>query len=1629
MAAAPVDLPPLTLAQQLAERGASFEVLGRNWLFQKSWKAAGAEKVAQELQKDEPQVRVQMPSQEWIKLESTERLGQFHAFHAGSPAQLGDVALGQALAATHAPGAAYLAYLALSQGPAPERESALFEAFEQGKLEAGKLARPELAESLKGLAEQGYSLSSGTSLATYLSAEKLAPDAPVEVSHQGLRLTSLTVAQLQAPPLSELQQLKTQADSLSKLAGKQAEQAWELVRRDGSSRPLSERVELARQLLGPQLDTLYPAVLANTPPEAPLQPTLDELQGLARWLEPRAAVQALELGRKDGYDQERWSQAVADTRDLELARRALAAVEGKDYAARQAAFQQMVGVSAAWAVEAAEELGAELVSRGPELARLAREGQPALEAWRTCKAEKLAFEPERLQSSRELLQRAGLDPAGWAGLYASMPSGAQGQELMALASELKPFKPTQAGLAKLVALDPEGYPEVSAMAARFQNADQAVTAWSELLAPDRASPDFAERRQKLEQLIEQKGWEKARSTYAELASPLDTSPWAERVQRLQLAEQTWPGEPVVGYRALREANLDAAQLQAFGELSGQLSLQKEGDWELSGGRWVNKLYIGATPKNSLQLPVLSLAHLTGCRLAFTRQHDLRADKNRAWLEASPDGKSWSQLASFPGIRGGPEAESVDLSAYDGKELHLRFVVKPEHWDQNGPGEALSISDLRITGQSLGQTVEVATQAELAGPTQLLREPSELPALARLAGQVGGARAALELRALAPEKDWSALGELASRVGVSAAAQIWPHLAGAQQARDLALVAHLSAPETPLETLLKRTRHLSSLKLSPAGLEALRELASAQPEWKSVGAWDVSDQGWSNRLYIGASTQNELISPPLSLARLRSPQLTLQERHDLRVDGNLATIEVAEEGPKQEWTSLLELKGTSSELQDVQLDLSRYADKTVRLRFAVKPKAWNQDGPGEALSIRHLKLQGETAWGRVSTPLGSSGELWDEALEGLSNLPEGKREEALQALSQLTAGPGDARQALELWPLVLSRPDRLSERAGALSELAGRMGTATAASAWPLLDEGSGAELSRVRWLDIAARTAPPGASLDDLAPVYRNLCSQPLDERATAALDSLLANRPSWSREGVWETRQDAQRGTVWSNRLFIGASPQNSLTTPPIRLTALESARVVFSAKHDLRVAKNTAELEISSDEGKTWTSLTRFEGAEPTEWADQEVDLAAYLGKTVQLRLRVAPQHWDQRGPGNAFELAGLKVVGRSAASAPRQTVFEETRDASLVARALQAAGGSSQSMVALGELGAKLDDSVQALKLWPGLAPELGRADFDQRQEALIALAQSCGVEQAAAAWPLVSSQGPADMAQRSRLFTLASRLAETSALKAEDLYLKMAGTDPQALEAAEKLARSQPEWTAVGSWSRQGSAWVDRLFIGAPMEQHLTTPPLPLAGLRDVRVEFSQKHDLRVDTNLAELEISVDGQSYTSLQQFPGLSADWGQRSVDLSAYSGRTVQLRFAVKPKQWNQDGPGEALGIRDLRLKAVREGREVSLDLESLQGSAVETLVAASSEGMKILGQLGPDQAWRVLGSLGQARALGLLQGRDPGHCLTRVLQSMIVGESLDRAMETMLEGDGQTLAEHEDAVIVGGVRVGKRR
>lgn len=106
-----------------------------------------------------------------------------------------------------------------------------------------------------------------------------------------------------------------------------------------------------------------------------------------------------------------------------------------------------------------------------------------------------------------------------------------------------------------------------------------------------------------------------------------------------------------------------------------------------------------------------------------------------------------------------------------------------------------------------------------------------------------------------------------------------------------------------------------------------------------------------------------------------------------------------------------------------------------------------------------------------------------------------------------------------------------------------------------------------------------------------------------------------------------------------------------------------------------------------------------------------------------------------------------------------------------------------------------------------------------------------------------------------------------------------------------------WTGEG-WGRvnvegRGKVWTDSpsgdYENGA--DRSLTSAPLSLAGIQGAAVTFDYKHDLEQRFDKVALEVSSDGQSWTSLQEFTGKKM-WERARVDLSAYDGQSIQLRF-----------------------------------------------------------------------------------------------------------------------------------------
>jgi hypothetical protein len=69
---------------------------------------------------------------------------------------------------------------------------------------------------------------------------------------------------------------------------------------------------------------------------------------------------------------------------------------------------------------------------------------------------------------------------------------------------------------------------------------------------------------------------------------------------------------------------------------------------------------------------ISLTNLTGSTLMFEANYDLENNYDKLFVEVSEDGQTWNELARYTGGSNGWQTYSLDLSAYDGKEVRVRF---------------------------------------------------------------------------------------------------------------------------------------------------------------------------------------------------------------------------------------------------------------------------------------------------------------------------------------------------------------------------------------------------------------------------------------------------------------------------------------------------------------------------------------------------------------------------------------------------------------------------------------------------------------------------------------------------------------------------------------------------------------------------------------------------------------------------------------------------------------------------------------------------------------------------------------------------------------------------------------------
>ncbi|MFZ5813775.1 MAG: S8 family serine peptidase [Bacillota bacterium] len=142
--------------------------------------------------------------------------------------------------------------------------------------------------------------------------------------------------------------------------------------------------------------------------------------------------------------------------------------------------------------------------------------------------------------------------------------------------------------------------------------------------------------------------------------------------------------------------------------------------------------------------------------------------------------------------------------------------------------------------------------------------------------------------------------------------------------------------------------------------------------------------------------------------------------------------------------------------------------------------------------------------------------------------------------------------------------------------------------------------------------------------------------------------------------------------------------------------------------------------------------------------------------------------------------------------------------------------------------------------------------------------------------------------------------------------------------------------------------------------LVTPPIDLSGLSTVSLQFSHWYSLERNFDFGRVEITVNGgSSWTQLAQYTspasgGAPVGWESPIIDLSAYTGQTIQLRFRM-----TSDSSINYAGwyIDDVRVAGIATG-----------GSRFERSLSVKPDPVRVKGGQKPAVPTSVTIPMGQA-------------------------------------------------------------
>ncbi len=993
----------------------------------------------------------------------------------------------------------------------------------------------------------------------------------------------------------------------------------------------------------------------------------------------------------------------------------------------------------------------------------------------------------------------------------------------------------------------------------------------------------------------------------------------------------------------------------------------------------------------LTLPTINLRHATDCTLTFRCQHDL--EKNHDWLvlEASSDGKTWDALKQFTDKSDWAEHQ-VSLAAYQGAPVQLRFRLSS---DSSNAGQGVGLSHLVLQGRprfesaprTLYQQDRSDERAALAAEVaRLVAADQPLEPLQQLVAATGSAAEALRLGPGAQNSLRNArlVEELGSEAAIALAG-----LPGEAETmvRTFQAAGRLSPRPDDLSAVMAVYRELA--ELPAASQEQVSRLVQRTcPTWQTEGGWhSTADGAWSDSPARYKHGQNaSLTSPLLDLSHYSDPAISLRARWDLEKNADFVLLEASRDG--KQWESLHSFTG-QSDWAEQKVSLAPFGQGKLQLRFRLKS---DSSGNGEGLDLADFRLTARPTLHPDAPPelvFTDQASARRDTLDPILDLARQRDLQALERMDQLSQelSTGDSLRLLRLQ----ASPETLVKAARAV-------GVEATIALDPDLETES------VQAFQLARQVANRLQQTEQLDRCLAN--SRAL--RGVEFPEGLLESLHGWQ-PGEWVRSEPG----VWVDNRVGRYRPQakNSLISPIISLAGQEGARLKFDFDCDLENGPDLVRLWVRR-EGGDWRELKSYTGT--VSQGSEDLDLSDLGDARVELCWKLTS---DSSAEGQGFKLRNMRVEDSTG-----QIFFSDRPEdlAPLHDELLTRVGGPLEPLTGL----------VKAHGLCAGLA--IGAvAEEPERQQELASLVVLDGLRSSLRTWEEIGQlpleELKAEVALRSDCSRFRSLGVEPERLVEA---LREAALDEPGRAALSKLrdGLGQAGWKPTGDWGRILRGWSDSPGGNYKPRQQAALESPPTLIPPGARLSFETRYQFESNADTMQLEVLPEGKKdWESKAKYTGTGS--GRQEVDLSAYAGQTVRLRFMLRTDSsseysgmdfWNlnmTDAAGQTYCLDELGQRSTDGLLELAC--------TPELKPSERSRALQILSRVPAPLAAQALRALSQ-----LFENQVPERALALVerLPEVVLDSEPEVALERLLESLGPRLREESEAVLVGGVRVRKR-